>query len=449
MRRIVTPLVALALLAQLAAPALANVENPQWVPQQPTTTNNSFLWNYRQFFPGGLIENVPQTVNIVKIGGTITGPTCQNPGFLFNFQNYVAQLSQIKAYVLSEIQSAMQAAPLLLIEALFPELADILKHLNHMTWLQLGLQHDTCQSMMNFVNQNNLVPSLRPYTDCLAVCMGPKGSSPCSGANETRDQAEVDCSATAALIYDPLNHTNVPTLNLMSTLLTWAQNQRNTNGNSEVPNDTTIATIAQLTGELTFDPTNGRSTQPAVPVRQVYKQYKMAIKNALNALLAQCISTIQAQGSDDCFLSQSDLDPYAQYLSVQYPLSDQPTWLIDVNVIRAIAAQPAANQPDSLDLVANAYALAALRAVAKGATYVTQLAYGQDGMDEYTPALTELIAHIDEQLDEIANDQTEREKVTKTNYDLVNRITQANTFLQQQSVLPGKPIQVPLMPQAQ
>ena len=443
MRRLIAAVLFLALLSQLGSPAFANVQNPQWVPQQPTTSTQSYLWNYRQFFPGGLIENVPPTVNILKLSGSISGPTCQNPGFLFRFQDYVAQLSQIKAYVLSEVQSAMQAAPLLLIEALFPELADILKHLNNMTWLQLSLQHHTCQSMMETVRQSNLVPSLRPYTQCLAQCMGPNGGSSCSGSNETRDQAESDCSATAGLVFDFLNQANVPRLDYMSTLIAWAQGQRNNNGNAEVPNDATLAVIQQLMGEISYS-ADGRNFTPGIPVRQVYKTYKLAIKTALNALLAECVA--QRATQDDCYLSANDWGTYQQYLTVQYPYADTPTTLFDQNVIRAVASQPTANQADSLDMVAHAYAMAELRAIVKGATYVAQLPFGQDGGDEYYPTLSTIILHITEQLDEIESDQQERERVNHTNAKLIELITQARALQLQEQVLPGKPVKAPAFP---
>lgn len=309
--------------------AFVHADDTYWKPN-PSHNEVSIDFSLLQrMFPNGIVRNVPPTFPLVDIGGSFKYPSCQNPGFQFDLHATIASISQIQAFFLSEAQSVIRAAPLLIVMQTVPELADIQKFLADLSLLKLDLQHSSCQEIVSHFTNSGLIPPQRHYADCVQVEID---------AGKSRDDAERNCSSTIRDVYNFLSKGYSKKINLWSSAFSFIKSKRDQSGQRNVPDDKALAKLQSVAGEIEVGQ-EGTHLTTGTPLDELIVKEIKEIQSAMISLVNQCRADMNAKGNvrRQCDISQTDIKSYEASLAITYKNSTEPYWFIDVYTIESLA----------------------------------------------------------------------------------------------------------------
>lgn len=343
---------------------------------------------------------------------SIEGPSCQNPGFIFNFSSYVASMTEIQNYFDNALRSAMLGAGLALIEETFPELSTMIKHFNSIAWQKKKLDAFSCQGMLDKMNDEGILTSKRAYVSCVE-------EETKSGTK--RDDAEIQCSDKLTKVYDFLGYSPGPVanFNLNQSTLNFAKRMRDTNNSKDIPSDTTLDEIASIIGEVEVT-TDGKETSRRESFVRWLAKYQDSVVKDIESLIGICKNTQE-------FSDQKEQDPTKDAtceivpsivraknnLTIKYPYTKDA-----VDLISPVEIQSLANRnPRLLTFLVESYAaditlIKAEYLVANWENIVT-LAKSLDGSDEYHKIYAIGLDNLQAQIDMFKMQQRHKMRVYK------------------------------------
>jgi hypothetical protein len=143
-------------------------------------------------------------------------PTCQEPGFFFDFQGYVASFAEMQEYIDEHAQSVAMGIALIYLESTFPEYATVKKWIEQMSMLKKEIENFNCQGVMDGLREHKVFDSISKYADCVE-------REQRKGHN--RDDAEVFCSDTLGKVENFLRPggESVESWDIIDEIIKWAK----------------------------------------------------------------------------------------------------------------------------------------------------------------------------------------------------------------------------------
>ncbi len=369
-------------------------------------------------FPAELDVNSPKTITLFDIKPEIQGPSCQNPGFMFNFSGYVASFAKMQDYLDENLKSALLGVGLIYLESLFPEYATIQKHLNKLAMYKKSLDNFSCEGVMNTIRKSDALPSLRPYAGCIEKEVG-KGN--------TRDDAEVICSETLSQVYKFLGDhpEGVEEFNLTKETFDHAKRLRDS-GDNKIPDNALLDELAYIIGQVKIF-SNGRHIQKETSLNAYIIKMKTDIETAIYDLVAECdrlFSEDEALTLSEkiCPIKNSYLDGYKSFLALKYPNADGLSWIISLPTIQELTRTGDPMRSQAIDTFAISAAIHKGRLLVDLWKYVVESALIIDGSDEYKELYSQIIVDLQTQIESIVEQTSQRQSLV----DIENIIKSIN-----------------------
>lgn len=356
---------------------------------KPRTESGSFGIDYNHFlsdlFPQGLVEGQPRDLTLFSFKGSVKGLTCGQPGIVFDLSIAVATLSQLESYLLSHVQAMLQAAPLLMADQLFPELATLMKHFNDLGLQKIDLQAATCESIMRDVRSSQLIAPQRPYV----VCINEKMED-----GTDRDRAEVECGNKTEEIENFLEDNKVvKSFDLWDATIKHAKKKRIEEEHFEMPSDERLDLIHRIIGEMRVEGEKGvEAKQGDKTFKEWVNSQKAAAQAALEALVAECqgefyyVDDVETPQNHRkyCTITDAQLTLYDPELAEEMPNKAEPHRFLTKRQIMAIASiDDDALLANYLDYVATEISLRQGELLIHQFEKIANVALGEAGSETY------------------------------------------------------------------
>lgn len=380
-----------------------------------------------EFFPDAFEERIPSSTPLLDLGVKVELPSCQNPGLALNIHHVVASISELETYAIGQAKAALQAAPLLGIEAIWPELATILKHLNNMSWKKKDLEIMSCEQIMREVQQSGLLPKRQAYFQCVQ-------SGVTNG--KSRDSAELDCSGSLGKVVNFINGQESTNINLISETIDFLKDKEF----KGLPPNNRLEELRDVLGEITTYGSGGKEIQAGIPFDQYINQVKYGIEISIEALVDLCISKFDTSSMKPrCDLVQSEIDLYQNDLEVVfYDKAGTPPF-INREMVEAIARFDEGSRENYIDYYAEELALLKAKILVKDfdwiISHMTQVAGGKDHEDDYLKKRGELVEKVEKV--EMRNERRARLLRLQNNIILASEAAVNRKIAEEASKSPG------------
>lgn len=285
-------------------------------------------FGYYDQFPHSIVNKPIKTFKVFELKANITGPSCQNPGFIFDFEKTTADYIDAREFMEENLRTIILASALAGMEALWPEYADDLKYFNEMAHLKLELESFNCDSAMDSIRDSGIMANRLPYSSCREEYIQ-DGWSP--------DQAEKKCKGKLKDVTNFFRQTGVKVFKLFHESLEYAKDLQK-NGDYAIPDKAVIdKDYKNILGEIEIT-TDGHHTKPgSIPFSNFLANRFLEIKKAMTDLVKLCVEkSFKSDIGIRCSITKGDIEKHP-VLKYKFHDSKKDEYFVGGVLIRDIA----------------------------------------------------------------------------------------------------------------